>query len=137
VKVAEPVANPVANPVAKTAAVDKKVAKAEPSKSEPSQPEPVKAAAPQASSEPSVVARLLSFSPKLPSLFGSDDSPKAIETAAPVPLPPQRPRASAQPLKPLKPEASLVTAPPVKMAMNAPAHRVTGSAPVLSGDLAR
>ncbi|MDB5642193.1 MAG: hypothetical protein JWN07_1510 [Hyphomicrobiales bacterium] len=102
----------------------KKIAKAEPVKASPVKAEPAKVETARAeTSEPqtSVVSRLLSFSPKLPSLFGSDESSKAaIETAAPVPLPPPRPRASAQPPKP---QASVTTAQPVKLALNAPVRR--------------
>ncbi|MDB5545697.1 MAG: hypothetical protein JWO64_2846 [Hyphomicrobiales bacterium] len=115
-------------PDAKASASDKKTAKGEAAKPEPT----IASREPEA--ETSVVSRLFSFSPKLPSLFGSDDAPKAIEASAPVPLPPPRPRALAHPVAP---QASVLTAPPVRMAMNATAHRVAGAAPILPTDLAR
>ncbi len=96
----------------------------------------VKAATPpvaeQEASGPSAISRLLSFSPTLPALFGSGEAAKATETASPVPLPPPRPRASAQPVKP---QASVITAPPVRMAWNAPVRKVEGAAPVVSSEL--
>jgi murein L,D-transpeptidase YafK len=117
----------------------------------PAKATPVKAAAPtsvavaEETSEPSTISRLLSFSPKLPSLFGSSEAVKETETASPVPMPPPRPRASAQPIKPqasakpqpVKPQASVIAPQPVRVAMNAPSHRVAGAAPILGSDLAR
>ncbi len=120
-------------PVAKPATADKKIAKGDAAKGEASKSEPAIASR-EPEAETSVVSRLFSFSPKLPSLFGSDDAPKASEATAPVPLPPPRPRALAHPVAP---QASVLTAPPVRMAMNAPAQRVVGAAPILPTDLAR
>jgi murein L,D-transpeptidase YafK len=111
-----------------------------------SAPAPTPVTVAEDASEPSTISRLLSFSPKLPSLFGSSESVKATETASPAPMPPPRPRASAQPVKPqasakpqpsAKPQASLLAPQPVRVAMNAPAHRVNGAAPILGSELAR
>ena len=123
---AKPVAVPVPVPAqAETAApASRKLAKAEMAKADVSTREPARADVVEA--ETSIMARLLSFSPRLPSLFGSDEPSKtAIETAAPVPLPPPRPRFSAQPVKP---QASIQT-PPLKLAMNAPAGSPVAAQP--------
>jgi murein L,D-transpeptidase YafK len=88
-------------------------------------------AAREPAGDPSAVSRLFSFT-RLPSLFGSDDAPKAIEAS--VPLPPPRPRALAQPVGP---QASVLTSPPIRMAMNGTARPVVGAAPILPTGLAR
>lgn len=116
-KPAEPAPAKVAAP-----APERQVAKAE----------PAKAPAPQDNSEGSAMTKLFSFTSGMPSLFGSSEAAKATETAAPVPLPPPRPRAK---LDAGKPQASLLTAPPVRMALNTPLRRVEGAAPVISGEL--
>jgi hypothetical protein len=118
-----------------------------PAKATPVKPAaaPAPVAVAEEASEPSTITRLLSFSPKIPSLFGSSEAVKETETASPVPMPPPRPRASAQPVKPqasakpqpAKPQASVVAPQPMRVAMNAPTHRVAGAAPILGSDLAR
>jgi murein L,D-transpeptidase YafK len=124
----KPVAAPVQ--VAKAAPVSTKLAKVETAKADVAPPESARAAD-ATDAETSVVARLLSFTPRLPSLFGSDEPSKAaIETAAPVPLPPPRPRLSAQPVKP---QASIDT-PSLRLAMTTPAGGPVAAQP---GDAAR
>jgi murein L,D-transpeptidase YafK len=87
----------------------------------------------QAGGEASMVSRLFSFTPSIPSLFGSSEAAKATQAAAPVPLPPPRPRA----LLDAKPQASLITEPPVRMVAPVPARRVAGAAPILGNGLSQ
>jgi hypothetical protein len=116
----------------------KKLAKVEATKVEATRSEVPAVDVPRAEAtdgDISLMARLLSFSPKLPSLFGSDEPTKtAIETAAPVPLPPPRPRSAGQPVKP---QAAIASPQPVKVAMNAPERRPAGPVAAPSADTPR
>jgi len=136
VAAAKPVEAPVQTAPAPAKAVSAKSSVAKSAKSAEA-PAPAKSASTpvaEETSEPSAISRLLSFSPKLPSLFGSSEPAQAVETAAPVPVPPPRPRASAQPGKPQASAASPNS--PVRVAMNASSRQVAGAAPVLGSDLA-
>ncbi len=120
-------AKPVEKPVEKPAPVS---AKAAPAPAAAPERTVQAASVPADSAQPSLVKRWLGIS-----LFGSDGAEQTSEASqAPVPLPVPRPapRASAQPVKP---QASLITAPPVRMAANAPLRRVAGATPILGQDL--
>ena len=133
-----PAPKPAPAQVAMAAPAAKKLAKVEATKVEATRSEVPAVDASRAEAtdgDISLMARLLSFSPKLPSLFGSDEPTKtAIETAAPVPLPPPRPRSAGQPVKP---QAAIAAPQPVKVAMNAPERRPAGPVAAPSADTPR